>query len=414
MNNFKGLLAIIICLSLLSGCSVNPQNTQIGANVSFAQTHLENVSNTFQDSVHASNRLGYHLLLSTQKDTNTLFSPVSLSIALAMAYNAASGETAENIAAIMGDTDPTRINAHYNALMTHLNRTNDEDKIQIGNSFWMSDTLVAKQPYVDILSKNFDAEIHSVDFGNQKTVALINAWIEAKTNGLLKDTLKEIDPLTLAYLMNTVYFKGKWVNAFEEASTASMPFYLENGSSHDVSMMMQTASFQYFANSDVQVAALPYKDQTRMVIYLPKNDLQSFMKNYDYDQIAALKSAEQMNRTRLTLSLPKFEYKVSNPLKKPLIEMGMIQPFDETNADFSNMVDIQNAKVFIGDIFQNARIINDEGGTEAAAVTVIEFTTTSMPLEEDPIEFNCNAPFLYIIEDITTGAALFMGTYLGM
>ena len=235
---------------MLSGCTANQPNAPIGSNVSFAGTRIENVSSTFQDSVHASNRLGYNLLINIQEGANTLFSPVSLSMALAMAYNAASGETAENIADIMGDTDPTLINPHYNALIAHLNRTNDEDKIQIGNSFWISDTLVAKQPYVDILSKDFGAEIHSADFGDQKTVSLINAWVEEQTNGLLKDTLKEIDPLTLAYLMNTVYFKGKWVNAFEETATVSMPFYLEEGATDYVSMMMQTTSFQYHANND--------------------------------------------------------------------------------------------------------------------------------------------------------------------
>lgn len=413
MNYLKITLSIVICLAMLSGCTANQPNAPISSNVSFAGTRIENVSSTFKDSVHASNRLGYNLLINMQEGTNTLFSPVSLSMALAMAYNAASGETAENIADIMGDADPTLINPHYNALIAHLNRTNDEDKIQIENSFWISDTLMAKQPYVDILSKDFGAEIHSADFGDQKTVSLINAWVEEKTNGLLKDTLKKIDPLTLAYLMNTVYFKGKWVNAFEEAATVSMPFYLEAGATEYVSMMTQTTSFQYYANNDVQVAALPYKDQTRMVIYLPKGDLSDFIENYDSDRMAELTMDDQMLNTRLALSLPKFEYSVSNPLKESLIEMGMLLPFDEVHADFSNMVEIQNANVFIGDIFQNARIINDEAGTEAAAVTVIEFETTSMPIIEDPIVFNCNKPFLYVIEDVTTGAALFMGTYWG-
>ena len=413
MNLFKGVLSIIICLSLLSGCTANQSNAPIGPNVSFAGTSIEEVSSTFRDSVHASNRLGYNLMGTMQVGDNALFSPVSLSMALAMAYNAASGETADNIADVMGDADPTLINPHYNALIAHLNRTKDEDKIQIGNSFWISDTLEAKQPYVDTLSRDFNAEIHSANFADQKTVTLINAWVEEKTNGLLKDTLKEIDPMTIAYLMNTVYFKGKWVNAFEESATASMPFYLEEGATDYVSMMTQTTSFQYYANNEVQVAALPYQDQTRMVIYLPKEDLSAFINKYDYDKMAALTSDDQMKHTQLALSLPKFEYTVSNPLKKPLIEMGMVLPFDEVNADFSNMVDTQNAKVFIGDIFQNARIINDEGGTEAAAVTVIEFKTTSMPVLDDPIVFNCNKPFFYIIEDVTTGAALFMGTYWG-
>lgn len=413
MNYLKGTLSIILIFILLVGCTMNQPKSQIGSNVSFADTSLDKVSSTFRDSVDASNQLGYDLLIHIQTGDNTLFSPVSLSMALAMAHNAASGETAENIAQVMGDKDPAMINPHYNALIAHLNRENDADKIQIGNSFWIRDTLEAKQTFVDVLSKDFNAEIHSADFADNNTLNLINAWVEEKTNGLLKDTLTEIDASTIAYLMNTVYFKGQWVNAFDERSTSPLPFYLEDGASKPVPMMTQTTSFQYYENNEVQVAALPYKDKTRMVIYLPKGNLTDFMATYDYVKIADLTSDAHFVNARLALSLPKFEYTVSNPLKMPLIEMGMTLPFDEGEADFSNMVEIKNENVYIGDIFQNARIINDEGGTEAAAVTVIEFEVTSMPIVDEAIVFNCNKPFFYVIEDVTTGAALFMGTYLG-
>ncbi|GAB6108607.1 serpin family protein [Fusibacter bizertensis] len=413
MNYLKGALSIILCLTLLAGCATSQVKAPIKSNISFAGTSLETVSDTFLDSVNTSNRLGYNLLSSMQDGNNTLFSPVSLSMALAMAYTASSGETAINIADIMGDADPKMITTHYNALIAHLDRTNEEDKIQIGNSFWIRDTLKAKQSFIDTLSKDFGAEIHNVNFSDKNTLKLINTWVEEKTNGLLKDTLKEIDASTIAYLMNTIYFNGRWVNEFKKETTSSMPFYLENAVSKSVSMMSQTNSFDYYANADVQVAALPYKDQTRMVIYLPKGNLSDFIADYNYEMIAKLTSDDQMINTRLELSLPKFEYNVSNPLKTPLIEMGLTLPFDKNNADFSNMVEVPNENVFIGDIFQNARIINDEGGTEAAAVTVIEFGVTSMPMVDEPIQFNCNKPFLYMIEDVTTGAALFMGTYCG-
>ena len=413
MNYFKGTISIIIIFALLTGCTANPSNVPMDSNVSFSETSIVDVSETLKDSVNGSNQLGYNLLIRMQTDENTLFSPVSLSLALAMAYNAASEETAQNISDIMGDADPTLINPHYNALIAHLNRENDSDKIQIGNSFWIRDTLKAKQSFVDTLSKDFNAEIYSADFTDKNTVNLMNTWVEEKTGGLLKDTLSEIDSMTIAYLMNTVYFKGKWANAFAKEATSSLPFYTEDGVSEPVPMMSQTTAFQYYSNSDVQVAALPYKDHTRMVIYLPTGDLSDFLASYDYEKVSNLISDAHMVNTRLWLSLPKFEYTVSNPLKIPLIEMGMTLPFDPSKANFNNMVETSNENVYVSDIFQNAKIINDEAGTEAAAVTVIEFTETSMPIVDEPIEFNCNKPFFFIIEDVTTGAALFMGTYLG-
>ncbi len=413
MNYLKVSLSIVISLALLAGCTMNQPKLPIASNVSFAGTSIEKVSSTFRDSVAASNHLGYNLLINMQDGENTLLSPISLSMALAMAYNAASSDTAANIAQTMGDADPSMINPNYNALITHLNRENDSDKIQIGNSFWIRDTLEAKQPFVDTLSKEFNADVHSADFADKNTVGIMNAWVEEKTNGLLKDTIKEIDASTIAYLMNTVYFKGKWLNTFSEEATLSLPFYLEDGLTSPVPMMAQTKSFQYVENNVVQVAAFPYKDNTRMVIYLPKESLNDFIKSHNYDDLATLTSDEHMINKRLSVSMPKFEYSVSNPLKTPLVEMGMTLPFDKEKANFSNMIELQNENVFISNIFQNAKIINDEGGTEAAAVTVVEFGVTSMPMVDEPIVFNCNKPFFYVIEDVTTGAALFMGTYLG-
>jgi len=413
MNYMKVTLSIIIIITFLVGCTTSQPKQPLAPNSSFAGTSIEKVSSTFRDSVTASNLLGYNLLINMQEGENTLLSPISLSMALAMAYNAASSDTAANIAQTMGDEDPTLINPHYNALIAHLNREHDSDKIQIGNSFWIRDTLEAKQTFVDVLSKDFNADIHSADFADKNTINIMNTWVEDKTNGLLKDTIKEIDPLTIAYLMNTVYFKGKWLDAFSEDATLSLPFYLADGSTRPVPMMSQTKSFQYAENDVVQVAAFPYKDNTRMVIYLPKESLNDLIKSHNYNDLAMLTSDEQMINRRLSVSMPKFEYSVSNPLKNALVEMGLTLPFDNEKADFSNMIEIKNENVFISDVFQNAKIINDEGGTEAAAVTVVEFGVTSMPMVDEPIVFNCNKPFFYVIEDITTGAALFMGTYLG-
>jgi serpin B len=49
----------------------------------------------------------------------------------------------------------------------------------------------------------------------------------------------------------------------------------------------------------------------------------------------------------------------------------------------------------------------DEEGTEAAAVTVIEVGTTSLPPDE--IYMIVNRPFVFVIRDNLSNAMLFMG-----
>ncbi|MBE0451661.1 MAG: hypothetical protein IBX70_12560 [Clostridia bacterium] len=79
-------------------------------------------------------------------------------------------------------------------------------------------------------------------------------------------------------------------------------------------------------------------------------------------------------------------------------------------ADFSELIVVPEGNVYINNIFQNARIIVDEKGTQAAAVTVVEVEATSaIPEPEEIVEFKCDHPFVIVIQDSVTGANLFMG-----
>ena len=87
----------------------------------------------------------------------------------------------------------------------------------------------------------------------------------------------------------------------------------------------------------------------------------------------------------------------------------MAKAFSEEEAQFGKMVKIPGENVYISRIFQNARIIVDEAGTEAAAVTVVEMKTTSAEMPTEPIPFTCNKPYLYLIRDDKEGTLLFIG-----
>jgi serpin B len=107
--------------------------------------------------------------------------------------------------------------------------------------------------------------------------------------------------------------------------------------------------------------------------------------------------------------MPKFEYEVKNALTEVLKEMGMVQAFDPYGAEFQPMIDLRDENVYIGNIFQHTKIINDEKGTEAAAATVVENEATSAEFEEQPINFHMNKPFIYVIEENVSGVPMFMG-----
>lgn len=91
------------------------------------------------------------------------------------------------------------------------------------------------------------------------------------------------------------------------------------------------------------------------------------------------------------------------------MDLGANLPFDRGQADFSGMRDKSNQEqLFLSAVFHQAVVEVNEEGTEAAAATGAVMVTYCMM---DPIEFNCNKPFLFIIHDKIKSTPLFFGKY---
>jgi serpin B len=86
--------------------------------------------------------------------------------------------------------------------------------------------------------------------------------------------------------------------------------------------------------------------------------------------------------------------------------MGMKLAFT-SSADFSGINPARN--LFISYVKHKTFVEVDEEGTEAAAVTIIGFETTSEQPGIQWIPFHCYSPFLFAITEKDTGAILFMG-----
>jgi len=65
-------------------------------------------------------------------------------------------------------------------------------------------------------------------------------------------------------------------------------------------------------------------------------------------------------------------------------------------------------KILISRVIHSTCVEVTEDGTEAAAVTIVEFGTTATGPQPTPI-FKVNKPFLYVIREKSTGVILFIG-----
>ena len=350
---------------------------------------------------------------------NLLFSPFSISEALAMTYAGAGGETAQQMAAALHFTLPQdRLHPAFNALDLQLNSagsaaqnsTDQGFKLSVVNALWGQQGFTFLPPFLDTLSQNYGAGMHLLNFKDsaEPSRQAINAWVSAQTQKKIQDLLPQgsVLPTTRLVLTNAVYFKAAWSFQFKPENTKDLPFFLSDGSQVNVPTMQQIESLGYAADNGVQVVELPYSNSSlSMVILLPAaGTLDSFEASLDPARLNSLLNNLSTSQ-EVTLTLPKFKFDASFNLNDALSALGMPDAFDASKADFSGM-DGQKDLLIQG-VLHKAYIAVDEQGTEAAAATGVVVGLMAMPAGN--VTVNIDHPFLFLITDRSSGTILFVG-----
>lgn len=349
------------------------------------------------------------------QDGNLFYSPFSISLALAMTYAGAQGDTESQMASAMHfDLPQEDLHPAFNALNTTLNgRVGEEGqpgfKLNIANALWGQQGFAFSPEFLDLLAVNYGAGMQAVDYAQSEAARkTINDWVEDQTEGKIKDLIpaNALNALTRLVLTNAIYFNAAWLNPFDEKATTEESFDLLDGSEVKVPMMRQTESFGYIKSEDYEAVELFYEGrQLSMVILLPDEEqFADFEQSLDAAQLQS--TLDQLAVQRLDLSMPKFKIDSSFGLAATLAAMGMPDAFDVNKADFSGMTG--KPDLYITDVVHKAYVNVDEEGTEAAAATGVIMGLKSMPTGE-PIRVEVDHPFLFLIRDAETGAVLFMG-----
>lgn len=352
----------------------------------------------------------FNHVFNEEKGESFMVSPLSLSMALAMTWNGAAGETktAMQETLKMHNYSELEINGYYKKLKDALLKTDPSTKLSIANSIFTNKFVVIRPDFLKMNREYFDAETSAVDFGNPETVGVINRWASDNTNGLIKEILDKTTPEDLMYLLNAIYFKGIWTSKFNKKNTDKKAFLTEDGTKKTVDMMHQTAHFNYMEDEVMQMVQLPYGNKAfSMMVMLPKSGKKQA------DVVAALQSetywgnaVSSLRESEVELYLPRFKTEYRKKLNDILADkMGMGIAFSNL-ADFSGMSD-HPAKISL--VKQDTYISTDEEGTEAAAVTVVGMGLTSVNPAAKVI-FDANRPFIYLVCENSTGAILFMGS----
>ncbi|MBK9707433.1 MAG: serpin family protein [Acidobacteria bacterium] len=360
----------------------------------------------------ASNQFGFDLfrkLTAEGKGNNIFFSPLSISLALEMTGNGASGKTLEEMSRTLhlGQMTTDEVNKSALALMKSIKSADPKIELAMANSLWARQGVEFKKDFLARNKNNFQAEMTSLNFNDPQAKATINNWVSRSTRGKIPTIIDTIDNQMVLYLINAIYFKGQWKDTFDKSSTETAPFHLASGSEKPVPMMNRSGSYSYIRGDRFQAVGLPYgKGDFSMLIFLPDSGypLKDFLRSFNHEKWERLMTGFRNNPG--TVRIPRFKLSFEKELSGILKSLGMTTAFDAGTADFSKMLDQSN--VLISEVKHKAIVEVNEEGTVAAAATSVGIRLTSAIIDE-PFNFVADHPFVIAIRDQRSGAILFMG-----
>ncbi len=416
------LSCVLILSTLLAACS----NTavQVVKSNSNREKNPSVTDGNLQTLVDGNNTFALDMYQALHSESgNLILSPYSMSLALAMTYAGARGDTESQMAEVLHFTqgqEPTH--SAFNALDLKLesnpiNLDKDQEplKINIANAVWAEQTYSFLPEFLDTIAVNYGAGIHLADFINNFNPERvgINDWVSEQTEDKINNLLPDgsVNASTRMVLVNAIYFKADWLSKFDADSTYDSVFHLLDGTEITTPTMHNSIyGVPYMEGNGVQAIELSYAGETAaMDIILPdEGDFETFEASFNKDVYDEIINGMQPSGP-VQLSLPKFEFTKDFGLAGVLSNMGMADAFDRGAADFSGMTG--NKDLFISDVIHKAFVAVDEEGTEAAAATavIMELAGAAQPPDA---QFVVDRPFIFVIRDTVSGQVLFIGRVL--
>jgi len=346
-----------------------------------------------------------------QPDGNLIYSPYSLTAALALAQSGARGSTEQQIASSLHFPAESELRSALARIRTSLTEAGKQKQVELVNAsgLWAQQDYGFGSDFLQRAREAFDAEVQLVDFGSRfdATRGQINSWVGRQTRSKIGEALPPgiLSADTRLVFVNTLYFKGQWASCFQRNHTRKRSFQVSPSHSVRVPMMRQSQFARYAESEAAQVVELPYVGaRLSMVVVLPRSvdGLGQLEQQLSWNQVTNWAATAQV-RT-VDLELPRFKLSSRLPLIQPMRGLGVTDAFDPVKADFTGMTPRRPLWIYF--LQQCAIVEVNEEGTVAAAATSGGGGCSSQPR---PATFHADHPFLFIIRDNHTGVILFLG-----
>lgn len=357
-----------------------------------------------------------NLFKAVAEDRDLVLSPLSVTFALGMIDNGATGKTRDQIDKVLGykESSLDGLNSFCGSILENANKADDLANVETANAIVVNSRKgKLLDDYTKTVEKNYQAESFYFDFSKDDVAGSINKWCSYYTHGKISQMMTS-QPMVTSYLyaLNALYFKAPWTRAFKDTQTEN--FTDIDGSRVSVKMMHQIETLKYASISGCCTAVcLPFGNQAyNMLFILPEDGatLHDLKKSLDLKKWNKLRNS--LKDYKVDVKIPSFVTSYDNSLKNTLQKLGIVNAFNSSIAEFTLMT--KEGVPCVSDVRQKARILIDENGAEALAVTVVEMgmAISNRPPQAEK-EFHADRPFIYAITEVSTGAIFFIGQYTG-
>ena len=402
---------------LLGGCS-SASGKQLTSKATRETVQLSDVPTQVAKAATACDQLGDKLLthyLKADSTTTAMASPLSLALVLAILADGATDAATQGYDALLGLSGEDRDRA-WSAIQNSLNRYDgalkgfDPDKIpnkpltHLANHVLIADEkdIEVKQTYLDTVLRWFSAEIEQIEVDSMKKN--LDAWASRNTADLIPNSGINISKDTRLVVQNALLFAAKWESPFKAKDTSQEDFTLAGGKTVKADLMHDTRSITYATGKDWAAVRLHYageehhSDDSRLALDVVLPDAGTLPGAMDVgtwaEASAALDSAESRE---VRLALPKLDL-----TSQPTELLGFLKEQGLNPEGLDRIA----PKLALAQVAQQVRLILDEEGTVAAALTEGEVAVTAELKPNELIEFTVNHPYVLRLRDLTSGTAL--------
>jgi serine protease inhibitor len=248
-----------------------------------------------------------------------------------MCHAGAKGDTANELKQLLSLNDfksNEEIHSACSQFLATLKVVSSSGDIALNsaNKLFPNNDFELNKDFTDTLQKHFGAGIQQLNYKTDaiKSTETINTWVANETNNKIKDLIPQgtLDELTQLVLVNAIYFKGKWLNKFDEAETQSYDFNLLDGTYVSTpTMVLYNSKFKYNRSPlDGKIKAttceFPYVgNNVSMLIVLPEkesniNELEAALDGKSVHKL--LEESHNSGQIKVSVHIPKFkfEYKI--------------------------------------------------------------------------------------------------------